>query len=60
MPSPISAPSPPRTFNSQLPEDLEAVILRCLEKKPAGRYQKVAEVLRDVNAVSSRLDSSVA
>jgi eukaryotic-like serine/threonine-protein kinase len=54
------APPAPRTFNSQLPEDLEAVILRCLEKKPAARYQKVAEVLRDLGAVSSRLDSSVA
>ena len=51
---------PPRTLNPQLPQDLEAVIVRCLEKKPAARYQKVAEVLRDLGAVSSRLDSSVA
>jgi eukaryotic-like serine/threonine-protein kinase len=54
------APPAPRTLNAQLPDDLEAVILRCLEKKPAARYQKVAEVLRDLTAVSARLDSSVA
>jgi eukaryotic-like serine/threonine-protein kinase len=51
-------PPSPRSYNPQLPDDLEAVILRCLEKKPAARYQKVADVLRDLSAVSSRLDSA--
>jgi serine/threonine-protein kinase len=50
-------PPAPRTLNPQLPADLEAVILRCLEKKPAARYQKVPEVLRDLNAVSTRIDA---
>jgi HAMP domain-containing protein/predicted Ser/Thr protein kinase len=51
-------PPSPRSYNPSLPDDLEAVILRCLEKKPAARYQKVADVLRDLSAVSSRLDSA--
>jgi serine/threonine-protein kinase len=51
-------PPAPRSLNPQIPEDLEAVILRCLEKKPAARYQKVADVLRDLNAVSSRVEAA--
>jgi len=53
-------PPSPRALNPQLPEDLQKVILRCLEKKPAARYQKVADVLRDLNAVSSRGDADAA
>jgi serine/threonine-protein kinase len=51
-------PPAPRSLNPQVPQDLEAVILRCLEKKPAARYQKVADVLRDLNAVSSRIEAA--
>jgi serine/threonine-protein kinase len=51
-------PPAPRSINPQIPEDLEAVILRCLEKKPAARYQKVADVLRDLNAVSTRIETA--
>jgi HAMP domain-containing protein/predicted Ser/Thr protein kinase len=51
-------PPAPRSLNPQLPPDLEAVILRCLEKKPAARYQRVGDVLRDLNAVSSRIEAA--
>jgi serine/threonine-protein kinase len=50
-------PPAPRSLNPQIPADLEAVILRCMEKKPAARYQRVAEVLRDLSAVSTRAES---
>jgi HAMP domain-containing protein/predicted Ser/Thr protein kinase len=54
----IQEPPPaPRKANPRIPEDLEAVILRCLAKNPSERYPRVAEMLKDLTAVSSRLDS---
>jgi len=38
------APVPPTQLNPRLPPQLEAVILRLLEKKPERRYQAAAEV----------------
>jgi eukaryotic-like serine/threonine-protein kinase len=37
-------PIPPRELNSDIPADLEAVILRCLEKSPSRRFQTVSDV----------------
>jgi eukaryotic-like serine/threonine-protein kinase len=37
-------PISPRKLNQSLSRGLEAVILRCLEKKPTGRYPSVREV----------------
>ena len=36
--------SPPSTHVPDLPRDLEAVILRCLEKAPSDRYQTAVEL----------------
>ena len=51
-------PPPPRRANPKIPEDLEAIILRCLDKSPAKRYQKVGEMLKDLKEVSSRVDAA--
>ena len=51
----IQTPPPrPRTVNGRVPSELEAVILKCLEKDPKKRYQKVAELLEALTAISAR------
>lgn len=39
-------PAAPREHREELPPELEAVLLRCLEKKPADRYPDVGELAR--------------
>ena len=57
----IQKPAPvPRQANPAIPPELEAVILRCLEKSPSKRYQRVENVLEDLGAVSTRLDATAA
>jgi serine/threonine protein kinase len=46
----VPAPDP-RTFTEDLPEDVVSVIATAMAKKPAGRYQNAAEMLRDLDAV---------
>jgi serine/threonine-protein kinase len=41
-------PPPPRTINQTIPPPLELIILRCLHKSPAERYQKVEELQNDL------------
>ena len=57
----IQRPAPgPRQANPAIPPELEAIILRCLEKSPAKRYQRVEDILEDLSAVSTRLDATAA
>jgi eukaryotic-like serine/threonine-protein kinase len=37
-------PEPPRYLNADIPAELEEIILRSLEKRPADRFQSVAEL----------------
>jgi hypothetical protein len=37
-------PPPPRTLNPDLPEGLQDVVLRCIEKEPARRYRSAREL----------------
>ena len=37
-------PKDPKELNTQIPEDLNSIILRCLEKEKEKRYQSAAEV----------------
>ena len=53
-------PPSPRSVNPRVPVELERVILRCLEKSPARRYQKVDELLDDLTAVSSQAEATAA
>ena len=52
----IQKPPPqPRRLNARIPMDLEAIILKCLEKSPKKRYQNVGDVLAALAAVSSEV-----
>jgi serine/threonine-protein kinase len=44
--------TPPRQLNSDIPEELEEIVLRCLEKDPDHRYQSAVELQRALREVS--------
>jgi serine/threonine protein kinase/predicted Zn-dependent protease len=51
-----SEPAPqPRTINPQIPQDINKLILRCLEKDRAKRYQTAEELAADLAAVEQVL-----
>jgi eukaryotic-like serine/threonine-protein kinase len=47
------APPPPSSRWPEIPPALEAAILKCLEKDAERRYRSVAELLRDLEALSA-------
>jgi len=51
-------PIPPRKLNAQVPEPLNGLILRCLEKETDNRYQTADEVLADLVRVEDGLPIS--
>lgn len=42
-------PERPRKWNAQIPRDLDAVILKCLNKEPEDRYQTAGELANDLD-----------
>jgi serine/threonine-protein kinase len=40
--------TPPSELRPELPKELDAVVLRCLERDPAGRYPNALELARDL------------
>jgi len=51
-------PIPPRKLNAQVPEPLNALVLRCLEKEKDNRYQTADEVLADLVRIEDGLPIS--
>jgi serine/threonine-protein kinase len=47
-------PTPIRQLRPEVPAELEAIVLRCLEKDPATRYPDVAELAKALAAVTVR------
>jgi len=50
-----SAPEPLREVRPELPEELEAIVMRSLEKDPDRRYRNGAELAADLTRVHQRL-----
>ncbi len=51
------APIPVRQLNPQIPEDLERVVLRLLDKDRATRYQSAADVRADLLRIQRQLST---
>jgi len=51
-------PEDPRKLNSQIPEDLSNVILRCLEKDKGKRYQSAGEVQAEVDKIEKGIPTT--
>lgn len=43
-------PKPPKEINPDIPDGLEEITLKAMQKNPAQRYQSSAEMLRDIEA----------
>ncbi len=41
-------PKPPRAINESIPEGLEQITLRAMQKNPANRYQQAVDMLLDI------------
>jgi TolB-like protein/Tfp pilus assembly protein PilF/predicted Ser/Thr protein kinase len=52
-------PMSPRALNPRLSMDMERIILKCLEKDPAQRYQSIKEVGVDLRSIGPRAVSGV-
>jgi len=50
-------PPKPRELNPAVSPDLEAIILKCLEKGPENRYTRVRRLLEDISAIQQRLSA---
>ena len=48
-----TVPTPPRTLNSTLPEQLNQLIMKCLAKEKTKRYQRVKEVLEELETIKT-------
>jgi serine/threonine protein kinase/WD40 repeat protein len=45
----------PKILNSQIPDDLNRLILKCLEKSKMDRYQAVEDVNRDIDDIIKKI-----
>jgi tetratricopeptide (TPR) repeat protein/tRNA A-37 threonylcarbamoyl transferase component Bud32/TolB-like protein len=51
-------PQNPKELNSQIPDDLNRLILRCLEKSKEKRYQKVEDLLTDLDTIEKAIPTT--
>jgi eukaryotic-like serine/threonine-protein kinase len=53
-------PPPPTEYRADLPSDVVAIISKCMQKNPDGRYQRGSELAADLRQVLARLRSAAA
>ncbi len=53
-------PKPPSAMGANIPKELEAVVLRCLEKEPDNRYQSAEELMSAMDRVPDTAVMNVA
>jgi serine/threonine protein kinase/tetratricopeptide (TPR) repeat protein len=49
----IEQPRPPKHLNPEIPDSLNRIILKCLEKPVQRRYQNAGDLLRDLDVVQT-------
>lgn len=49
------APVPPRKIVPDLNEDIEKIILKCLQKDPSERYQKFKDIIQELTIIKIQL-----
>ncbi len=55
-----TTPAPdPRDFNAQVSPGLREIILRCLEKRKDSRYQKMRDILEDIDRIGKGLPTAI-
>jgi Tol biopolymer transport system component len=53
------ATTPPRQLNPAMPPELEAIILRAMQRERAARYQSAAQLRDELKALKRTLDSGI-
>jgi len=48
-------PREPRQLNTNIPESINELVLKCLKKNPADRYQNTDEILKELTSMDFRL-----
>jgi len=51
-------PKPPKEINAQIPEDLNRVILKCLEKDKGRRYQSTGELRSELSRIEEGMPTA--
>jgi serine/threonine protein kinase/tetratricopeptide (TPR) repeat protein len=51
-------PPRPEAFNPRIPEDLSRLILKCMEKDPANRFQSAEEVVSALDVIEKELPTT--
>ncbi len=55
-----ASPKPPKEIDATIPDDFQAVVLKCMQKRVEDRYQTAAELLSDLARLEKGLQPAIA